>query len=258
MKEWSIAYDKLMRWNVAWFAVLMTFHIVAYLLIPKTSTLAMIGNPAQGLALLLAAIQFSRAIDTAEKGELGNRILIALGLWIWLMAHALLAYSELLLGKPASGTVTDIVWLFGYALITRSLYLMLNRTLTRQAAIRRHLVLLVLIGFIVLAALHQPLSKPEPGAWLKIIQFIFPFLDLWIAAVALMLGSQTGTRNWMLAGFGSLIIGISDLIFPYFYTGDSPVYRYLDIPLFAGYSLWWLQGAFLQIRPQHGKPANRS
>ena len=159
------------------------------------------------------------------------------------MGHALLSYSELLLNKPATGTVTDAIWLSGYILIARSLLLMISDDLSRSAAVRLQTGLLVLSAGIVFAVLWTPLHDSERDFLTKAIQVIFPFLDFWIAAMAFVLAKRTGLKGWLLGAFGSLIIGLADLVFPFFHESISSIYRFLDIPLFVGYSLWWLTGA---------------
>src|SRR5262249_19821177 len=109
-------------------------------------------------------------------------------------------------------------------------------------------ILPVLLAILVCAILVTPLVNPEQTVLIRVEQALFPFLDLWIAVLAFFLAFKTQNKFWILGGFGSLIIGIADLIFPSFEEISTPMYRYLDIPLFIGYSLWWLFSASLKER----------
>lgn len=227
-------------WNgVIAFSILL-LHLILYPTATNPYSLSVFGDIAQGIALLMAAIHFSRAAINADRKDASFQVPIALGFWVWVMGHTMLSYSELLLGKPATGTVADAIWLVGYVLIGRSLYLMLKQALSKSEAVRWHTALPVLIGILVCTILWHRLSTSGQTMLVKVEQVLFPFLDLWIAGLAFLLARKSGIKQWNLAGAGSLIIGVADLIFPYFETMSSPVYRYLDIPLFVGYSLWWL------------------
>jgi uncharacterized membrane protein len=231
-----------MVWNVVIAASVLLLHLIIYPIVKDPISLTAFGDLAQGLALLVAAIYFTRAAMHAEDHELRFKIFIALGFWIWFMGHALLSYSELLLERAATGTVTDAIWLIGYFFILRSIYLALNQMRSTSASSTRLEILSPLvIGLLVCAILLERLNNQEQSPLVRFEQVLFPFLDLWISTLAFLLAYKTGKKSWLLSGFGSLIIGIADLIFPFFEEISSPVYRYLDIPLFAGYSLWWLQ-----------------
>ena len=244
-----------MRWNVVLFAILLALHAAIY---PygELRTLTWFGNLAQGIALLLAGLQFGRSAQTSDEREVRTFNFIALGFFVCLMGHGLLAYSELLLHQPATGTVTDAIWLVGYALIAQSLFFRTGRDLVKARKVKLHLGLLTLVSMIVCVALWLPLIDPQRSALTKMLQVIFPFLDFWISAMAFVLYKRTGIRGWLLSGIGSLIIGIADLVFPYFYENISPVYRYLDIPLFIGYSMWWLGGASMKAKSVEPVSAN--
>jgi len=242
-----------MSWHFILFAVIFLLHFPLYIYQSNVHALGWFGNLAQGLAILMGAIQFGRL--SLGKKVLPEQLLIFLGLVIWLMAHSLLAYSELLLGVPATGTVTDAIWLIGYILLLRALHILLKNTYGR--AMSSHVTIVACVVPIVIAVLYPLLREPERTLLTKTIQVIFPVMDLWIAAVAFRVASQERMRLWWIAGFGSLIVGISDLIFPYHDTLAEPVFRYLDIPLFVGYSSWWILGTTL-VRLANSAPRTQS
>lgn len=232
-----------MLWNALLALGLFVLHFVLYPFATDPYSLSAFGNFAQGVALVFAAIHFGRITYFASREDLPFYIQIALGFWIWVMAHALLAYSELLLSQPATGTVADAIWLVGYGLILRALYLMLLRQRGKRTL--KDFVGVLVISATVLAVLWVPVTDKESSVLVKTEQVVFPVLDFLIAFVAFLLAREPRFKMWRIAGFGSLVIGITDLVFPYFETMRTPVYRYLDIPLFVGYSLWWLFAAFL-------------
>ena len=98
---------KQMIWNVVIAVGILLLHLVFYPLAKDPHSLTAFGDLAQGIALLFAAIYFTRAAMQAEDKDLRSKILIALGFWIWLMGHALISYSELLLERAATGTVAE-------------------------------------------------------------------------------------------------------------------------------------------------------
>jgi hypothetical protein len=112
---------------------------------------------------------------------------------------------------------------------------------------------------IACSALWKVILDPDTTLFIRFLQVIFPILDLVVAAMALLVAKESGQFRWLIGAAASLIIGITDLVFPYFDHFNSPVYRYLDIPLFVGYSLWFLQAMALAagLRPAvHDAGAN--
>ena len=235
-----------MFWNELIILVLLLLHAYFYAIVENPSSLAWFGGLAQGTALIFTSVYIGRVALRARKKEARFYLLLALGFSICFMAHLLLTYSELILEQPATGTITDMIWLIGYALIARSLVGLLGGVLSKTENIRSHVMMVAITGAIVFTALWIPIRDPDRTILVRSIRVIFPFLDLWIAFMALLFAVKTGRRVWLLAASGSLIIGITDLIFPYFHTMSSIVYRYLDVPLFIGYSLWWLLGVALR------------
>ena len=235
------------RFHVALFFFVLVLHALIYPL-AKVYHLTWFGNFAQALALLFAALQFGQAARRSERADTHALNFLAFAFWVCLAAHLMLGYSELLLHKPATGTATDAIWLTGYALIARSLILLATRNLKVPAAIRLHAALLLPAAAIVTIVLWKPLTDPERSLLFKFIQVIFPFLDFWIAFLAFALFKRSGSKGWLLGAGGSFLIGVADLIFPYFPETISTVYRFLDIPLYIGYSLWWLTGAYFATR----------
>jgi len=231
-----------MRWRGGLVAILLLVHILLYLFL-KSSSLALVGNTFQGVILLMAAIQFTLAARIANKEAIVVRNLLALSFWIWFSSHALLAYSELLLLQPATGSVTDAIWLIGYFLLARALFMLLSHRIT--LTIKRLIFQLLILFAIVCAALWRALAGRGMSVMILSIQIIFPLLDFLIALLAFQIASATCDSRWLLGAIGSFIIGVADLIFPYFDDLASPMYRYLDVPLFVGYAFWWLQGAAL-------------
>jgi hypothetical protein len=224
-------------WNAIGFVLLLMLHIFLYTT-ADLSILTWFGNLAQAITILLTAVNFGRTASKMERKDVAAFNHLTLGFAIWLLGHLLLMYSELLLHKPATATVTDAIWLVGYAFIARALFL-----LAKSFQIRiRDLFPAILIssGVIVFTVLWRPLNDPDRTLLTKVIQVVFPYFDLFIAGFAAALAYRSRMKIWMLPAFGSLLIGITDLIFPFFYESISPVYRSLDIPLFVGYSMWWL------------------
>jgi hypothetical protein len=232
-------------WNGILFIVLLIVQLISYLTSHKPSSLSLLGNSFQGIALVLAAIQFTRVARRAKESEIRFRNLLALGLWIWVMGHGLLSYSELLLKMPATGTVADAIWLIGYVLFSLGIYVMLSQLLKKKNMRKLTVILLPMITAIVLIALWPVFVDPERSVLVKFIQIIFPMMDFCIASMAYFVARRSGDKRWLLGAVGSTIIGLVDLIFPYFDILTLPIYRYMDIPLFIGYSMWWLLGAQL-------------
>jgi hypothetical protein len=237
-------------WNGILFLVLLFVQFVFYLTSHKPFSLSLLGNSFQGIALVLAAIQFTRVAKRARDTEIQFRNLLALSLWIWVMAHALLSYSEILLKMPATGTVADAIWLIGYLLFVRGLYLMLNQYLKTKTMLTFIAIVLPFVSAIVLIALWPVFMDPERSVLVKSIQIIFPLMDFCIASLAYLIARRSKDKRWFIGAAGSTIIGIADLIFPYFDILTAPIYRYMDIPLFIGYSMWWLLGARLAEEAQ--------
>ena len=243
----------------ATFALLLLTHLILYSLMRDLTSLAVFGNAAQGIALVLAALQFTRAaVQTREKNEIRPRALIAVGLWIFVFAHAMVAYSELLLKSPSAGTVADVLWLIGYIVITRSMVMKTNENLDKKSRIRRQAGLLTIIAAIVAVASIKPLTGND-SLPVKLLNIAFPFFDLWISGMAFLVARQTRESRWMLLAFGSFVTGIADLILAYFPAMSSPIYRTMDIPLFIGYSMWWLLGTSFaaSTSPPTVEPAHR-
>jgi hypothetical protein len=245
-----------MIWNVILFFILFAAHIALYPRALNPNSLAGFGDLMQALALLFAALQFTRVARKATKEEIHFLNFITLGLWIWVMSQGLLTYSELLLEKSAIGTVTDWVWVTGYGVILHALMHRTNQYMG-DAKSRVQGSILIVILIIVLLSLWQPIRDPDRSFAIKLMQITFPFLDLWLSFLAMLLAWKSGAKKWFLVGFGSFIIGVTDVILAYHYTMSSPVYRYTDIPIFVGYSMWWLLGASLVSEKSHAGTHSR-
>lgn len=115
-----------MFWNELFIFLFLLLHAWLYATAENPSSLAWFGGLAQGTALILASAYIGRAALLTRNKDTRYYLLLALGFSICFMAHLLLTYSELILHKPATGTVTDMIWLIGYALIARSLVAFLS------------------------------------------------------------------------------------------------------------------------------------
>jgi len=239
----ELHYDSAMKWSIAFLAVLLLLHIGLYVFIGEPSSLALAGNIFQGMALLFAAILFTRVARHSKKEEMVIKNLLALAFWVFLMSHAMLSYSELLLKQPATGTVTDAIWLIGYGLIIRALYLLLKISAPIAEARKQLLAQTLIILLVVCSALWNIISDPDATVLIRIINPLFPILDFMIAGLAFQVARESHDSRWFIGASASTIIGIADLVYPYFDSLTSPVFRYLDVPLFVGYSLWALQAA---------------
>jgi hypothetical protein len=233
-----------MKWSIVLASLLLLLHVTLYAFVNR-SFLPLIGNLFQEFALLCVAIVFTRYSSRSTKEETTIRNLLTLGFWIWVVSQALLSYSELLLKQAATGSVTDAIWLIGYLFIIRALYLLLQRHIQKPRARVQVLVQIFVVLVIVCASLWEIIFDPNVTVMIRFLQVIFPFLDLMIAGLAFQVARESRESKWMIGAIASLIIGITDLIYPYFDDLSSPMFRYLDIPLFVGYSVWYLQAIAL-------------
>ena len=232
-----------MRWTIALFPVFLLLYCFLYFRAPSPSSLASFGNISHWLALLFGVVCLIQVTKRTPAADFQKWLYLTLGVFIWLLAQGLSVYSELLLKKAAYGSVADFVWIIGFGFIIRSLF-----RFASESASKRKLLFWHIGGFIifllVIVALIPALKNPERDPRFKLLDVIYTFLEVWTVLLAVLIARNTGDkRPWLVAAIALTVLLISDTIVSYFMDISNPWFRYLDIPVFIGYSSWWLLGA---------------
>src|SRR5262249_21785457 len=151
----------------------------------------------------------------------------------------LLSYSELVLKTPAYGSISDAFWIIGFAAIILGLFQMVRPVATTKAMLVAHLVACLILAAVVLYS-WELLSNPNRGHLIKVLDITYSLLEIWMfVLVSLIAFNSSFKKPWILAAVCLAALVVVDSIIVYFQDIQSPVYRYLDLLYFTGFSAWW-------------------
>src|SRR5574341_622609 len=222
------------------------------------------------LAALAGAILSSLLWRSFGKGEPLRIIwaLVALGLWLWLVAEIVFAVYDVTLGDDAPyPSLADAAWLLGYIPFFVAFWLRYRSLRVSPEPLPLAIILGVVLVMVVLSAVFvfTPIiadietgSRPE-GA----VNVAYPVGDLVLALGALfsvlaLSGGQL-SRPWVFVAAGFVVVAIADLLYGYgawnglYLNTAREGYNLLtwasDIPYFSSYVLMAF-GVFMQARLQ--------
>ncbi|PWT87403.1 MAG: hypothetical protein C5B54_12400 [Acidobacteria bacterium] len=229
-----------MRWTLVLFCILLLLHLILYPLSENPASLAWFGNFSQMLALLFGVVTLVFLARRSDKTDFGGWLYLSLGVFVSLLAQTLLTYSELLLKTPSYGTITDFIWIIGFSLMIRGLY-----SFAIPLASKSELSFWHFIGFLLflvtLALLVPALKDPNRTLQVKLLDVLYTLLEVWTFQLTALIALKSNRKlPWLLASAALMVLIIGDTIVVYFTNLSHPVYRYLDVTYFVGYSAWWL------------------
>lgn len=235
-----------MNWGYLLFVLLLSGFGIVYLVWPVNAIAARYGILAVNMALLLCTTSLTRAAIRAPRDDRHRSLYLgfAIGFWFWVVA-GLLEVSDLLTGRPAYGSASDILWTIGYIPMFLGLYrrFRLTGNLARGSARIILFILLVCYGcifYFYLAPLIEDPSRDLPAKALDFVYFSFNFMLLemtvTISRDLSAMRSPLKTPFYVLVG-AIAVMTCTDVLLSYYTDRETFIYQLLDLPYFLVYFL---------------------
>ena len=222
------------------------------LLTPET--ILLIAAPIKLIFLLIAAVYASRSATSFEStNPVRNAwVLLAFGLWAYVVAQSVLAFYQLVLGGTAPfPSVADLFFLPATVLLAVSLFLFLKiyKSVGFEVAETFEVGIVLLFAFSLLAVFFLVVGRPvlasEAPFAERALNIAYPVLDciLLVPAVLLKkmaLSMRGGSlwRVWMALLLGFVFLAVGDILFAFFTTlGKSALDPLLDVAFAWSYIL---------------------
>jgi len=171
-----------------------------------------------------------------------------LGLALWFLGETGWAIYTLLLGiEIPYPSVADVFWLSGYVpfLVALNLYVKIFKSGLSRRMVAFSMAATFVLAVLASATLMAPILEAEKDLVTLIIDFTYPFFDIFLFSVAFLgllifLGGRL-ERSWLLINLGILSNASADVLFSYtvaqgtYYSGHL-----LEILFHLGYLLFIL------------------
>lgn len=237
-----------MNWGYLLFVLLLSGFGTVYLVWPVNAIAARYGIVAVNMALLLCTTSLTRAAMLASHEDRQRSVYLgfAIGLWLWVVA-GFLEISDLLSGRPAYGSFSDVLWIIGYVPMFLGLYrrFRLSGNLARGSARIILFILLLCYGcmfYFYLAPLIEDPSRDLPSKALDIVYLSFNFIllemTITVSRDLSAMRSPLKTPFHVLAG-AIAIMTCTDVLLSYYTDRDTFIYQLLDLPYFLVYFLFF-------------------
>jgi len=234
--------------------------VPVYAFYSETSSALLFGNVAQVAGLVMAFLSYVRLSSCfARNHPLRNAaLLLAFGVFIWLLGQCLEMYCELVLGLIAYGTVSDAVWVVGYFPIFAALHTILaklrkERGLAGWKDARNFLsVSLGLYALLFYFFIWPQLLETNQPFGETILDFLYSTLDsvLLVQSLLIAKNSKPGSDFYafaILTVIGVLVTFLGDAVLSMVKDFHSIVYLSVDVYYFTSYFLMAL-GADIEVK----------
>jgi hypothetical protein len=218
------------------------------------SAILFIAAPIKLLFLLVAAVYSSRSATSFDSANPVRTawLLLAFGLWAYVVAQSVLAFYQLVLGRPAPfPSAADLFFLPATVLLAVSLFLFLKiyKSVGFEVAENFEVGIVLLFAFSLLAVFFLVVGRPvlasEAPFAERALNIAYPVLDciLLVPAVLLLkmaLSMRGGSlwKVWMALLVGFVFLAMGDILFAFFTTlGKSALDPLLDVAFAWSYIL---------------------
>jgi hypothetical protein len=174
-----------MKWTIPVFILVLVCTIPAYFFWSYSSRVFIVGNLAQVAGLVFAFVSYLHLSSNKDKTHPLRSAwgLLALGVFIWLMAQCLEIYCEVVLNMIAYGTVSDGIWIAGYFPLTLGLQKILRYRISQEKSfsLKRFRPVLLLSGLafslLYLLFISPQLKEVDQPIEQALLDFLYPTLD---------------------------------------------------------------------------------
>jgi hypothetical protein len=235
------------------FVIFLAAYVVVYVTATRLETVDLFANFAQFAGLSIAAFQFVRV--RKETSDIERRkacLLFFFGLCFWALGQLLVLYSEILLRRVSTGTVSSVYFLIGYCFQAGAMFRLVSHLSSSKSADSRKAWLFAGILVLCIAGIvANPIFSDHRVSTSLGLNLLYAGFDLLMVALSFYLFMMArGTRNiqtmtaygFLLAGFA--LIGLSNFI-GMDAEFDTPLYHLLGLLYMSSYFLISLAAAML-------------